>query len=241
MTIQTTRNQGIDMPRTFIAALALTLFAFAFASPASSQAYQSAVGWSGGAFFPTALNDGAADVGEFVEMKPDPTWLINVNYDYWFGSGNLGIQANGGFSKPTFPWVQGDRKIRVFMADLGVILRPMAPGPDKMILPFVGGGVGFMNWGFGDGAPTQYDPAGVNYSGEQSYDLIASAGLGIDFVTPWVWGEGPVVIRLEGRDYMQFDSPFDPIDSANDAFGMIHNFTVLLGFHTGMGSLTDGR
>ena len=229
------------MRRTFIAALALTLFAFAFSSPASSQAYQSAVGWSGGAFFPTALNDGVVDGGDFVEMKPDPTWLLNVNYDRWFGGGNLGIRLNGGFTKPIFPWVQGDREIRVYMADLGILLRPVAPGPGKMVLPFIGGGAGFMNWGFGDGPPTDFDPAGARYGGEESYDFVASAGVGVDFVTPWVWGEGPMVIRLEGRDYMQFSSPFDPVFAEDDAFGMIHNFTVLLGFHTGMGSLTDGR
>jgi hypothetical protein len=228
------------MRRNLIAALALTFCVVAFASPALGQGYQSAVGWSGGVFFNTALNDGATGSIDFVEMKADPTWVLNVNYDYWLGGGNLGIRANGGFSKPILPWVQGDREIRVYMADLGVILRPIAAGPDRSVLPFIGGGVGFMNWGLGDGPPTDYDPAGVRYGGEQSFDLIASAGAGLDFVTPWEWGEGPMVIRLEGRDYLQFSSPFDPIDSAAEDFGLIHNIVVMLGFHTGMGVLPGG-
>ena len=48
MNTQTLRNQGIDMRRNFIAALALTFSAFAFASPALGQGYQSAVGGVGG-------------------------------------------------------------------------------------------------------------------------------------------------------------------------------------------------
>lgn len=229
------------MRRNFIAALALTFSALAFASPALGQEYQSAVGWSGGVFFNTALNDGAIGSADLVEMKPDPTWLLNVHYDYWLGGGNLGIRANGSFSKPILPWIQGDRAIRVYMADLGILLRPMAPGPGKAVLPFIGGGVGFMNWGLGDGPPTNFDPAGVSYDGEQAFEFVASAGAGIDFITPWEWGEGPIVIRLEGRDYIQFSSPFDPVFPDDDAFGMIHNIAVMLGFHTGMGSLTGGR
>ena len=77
----------------------------------------------------TSLNDGATGSGEVLELKPDPTWVISAHYDHWLGSGNIGIRARAGFSKPILPWVQGDREIRVYMADLGLLLRPVAPAP----------------------------------------------------------------------------------------------------------------
>ncbi len=228
------------MRRNFLAALALTFSAFAFASPALGQGYKSAAGFSGGVFFPTALNDGAVGAGELVEMKPDPTLTMNAHYDYWLGSGHLGLRGTAGLSRAILPWTQGDRKIRVFAMDLGFLLRPIASAPGKTVLPFINGGVGLINWGMGDGAPMSYNPAGANYDGDENFDFMAAVGFGLDIVSPWEWGEGPVVVRLEGRDFMQFDSPFEPTDPSDSAFGMIHNFSVVLGFHTALGSL-DGR
>ena len=235
------RNQGIEMRRYLIAVITLTILGFASASPAAAQGYKSAVGWSGGMFFNTSLNDGATGSGETLELKPDATWIFSAYYDHWVGSGNLGIRAQIGLSEPTLPWVQGDREIRVYMADLGVLLRPVTPSPGKSVLPFLTGGVGFIHWGLGDGPVTTFDPAGVTYGGEQSFDLVAVAGLGFDIVTPWKWGEGPLVIRVEGRDHMQFSSPFDPVNPDSGEFGMVHNAAVVVGFHTGMGLLRGDR
>lgn len=236
---QTPRTQGIDMRRNLIATLAITFSVFAVASPAFGQGYESAVGWSGGVFFPTALNDGAVEGGDF-EMKPDPVFTMNVHYDHWMGSGHFGIRGAAGLSRPTIPWVQGDREIRVFLMDLGILLRPLAPDSGRTVLPFLNGGGGLIMWELGDGPPTSYDPAGVSYDGDENFDYVAAVGAGLDFITPWKWGEGPLVIRLEGRDFIQFESPFDPANQSDEAFGMIHNFSVVLGFHTGMGYL-DGR
>lgn len=228
------------MRRFLTAVLMLTPVVLVQTAPASAQGYKASVGWSGGALFPTSLNNGAVGSGDLLELKPDPTWIMSIHYDRWVGGGNVGVRARGGFSMPTLPWVQGDREIRVYMADLGVLLRPVAPAEGKSVLPFVGGGVGFINWGLGDGPPTDFDPAAVTYDGQEGFDLVATAGVGIDIITPWHWGEGPLVIRLEGRDHIQFKSPFDPIDPADSEFGMIHNAAVVLGFHTGMGILGGG-
>jgi len=229
------------MRRYLIAALTLTTLGLALASPALAQGYKTSIGWSGGVLINTSLNDGAAGSGEVLELKPDATWVMNAHYDHWVGGGNIGIRAQAGVSMPILPWVQGDREIRVYMADLGLLLRPVAPAPGKSVLPFISGGVGFIKWGFGDGPVTTFDAAAVTYGGEESFDLVAAAGVGIDIITPWKWGEGPLVIRLEGRDHMQFSSPFDPVNSEGGEFGMIHNASVVLGFHTGMGVLGGGR
>ena len=62
-----------------------------------------------------------------------------------------------------------------------------------------------------------------------------------DIVTPWQWGEGPVSVRIEGRDHIQFSSPFDPANPEASEFGMIHNAGVVIGFHTGIGAMDGGR
>jgi hypothetical protein len=234
------RNQGIDMRRYLKTAFGLvTLLALSTVS-AHGQVYQSAAGWNAGVLLSTGLNDGA-DTGEnFVELKPDPTWLVSLHYDRWFGSGNIGIRARGGFSMPTLPWEQGDREIRVYMGDIGVLLRPIVPQEGQSFLPFIGGGVGFINWGLGEGPATTYDPARATYPGDPGFDLVATASLGFDIVSPWRWGEGPLIVRIEGRDHIQFSSPFDPRDPEASEFGLIHNAAVVIGFHTGVGVLGGG-
>ncbi|MGD2120492.1 MAG: hypothetical protein PVJ76_02050 [Gemmatimonadota bacterium] len=232
------RNQGIDMRRYLITALGLVTLLVLSTPSAQGQAYKSAAGWNAGVLFSTGLNDGA---DTSVELKPDPTWIASVHYDRWFGSGNIGFRARGGFSMPTIPWEQGDREIRVYMADIGVLLRPIVPDDGQTFLPFVGGGVGFINWGLGDGPPTTYAPAGANYPGEEGFDLVATASLGFDIVTPWRWGEGMMILRIEGRDHIQFSSPFEPVNSDSSDFGMIHNAAVVLGIHTGIGLLGEGH
>jgi hypothetical protein len=224
------------MRRYLITAFVLTGLGIAGTTPALGQAYESAAGWSGGVLIATSLNEGA-EGADPVELKPDATWLVSVHYDRWFGKGNVGVRARGSFTKPKLPWVQGQREIRVYMADLGVLLRPIAPAEGNTFLPFVSGGIGFIHWGLGDGPPTTFDPAGASYRGQDALDLVAAAGLGMDFVTPWTWDEGPVVVRLEARDHLQFSSPFDPASSDASEFGLIHNAAVVLGFHTGIGIL----
>ncbi|MBT8395376.1 MAG: hypothetical protein HKO65_12190 [Gemmatimonadetes bacterium] len=228
------------MRRYLISAVTITCIWIASASPALAQGYDSSAGWNAGVLINTGLNDGAATGDSSVELKPDMTWLVSIHYDRWFGTGNVGFRARGGFSRPTLPWVQGDREIRVLMGDIGLMLRPIAPGPDKTVLPFVSGGVGFINWGLGDGPATTFDQAGANYPGEEKFNLVASASLGFDILTPWHWGEGPLIVRLEGRDHIQFSSPFDPANPDDAEFGLIHNAGVVIGFHTGIGVLGGG-
>ncbi len=233
-------NQGIDMRRYLNTALFMAMLGLTWATPAVAQGYRSAIGWNGGVLFPTSLNDGGGG-GSVVDLKPDMTWIVSGHYDHWLSGGRLGGRARVGYSKPVVPWVQGDRAIRVFLLDLGLLLRPVAPIPNRSLLPFVAGGVGLVNWGFGSGPPTTYDPAGTTYGGDESFDLVASAGAGIDFITPWQWGEDPLVIRLEGRDHIQFSSPLESTGPDASDFGMIHHVAIVVGFHTAMGLFEGDR
>jgi hypothetical protein len=209
------------------------------AASASAQNYRASVGWNGGVLLNTSLNDGAT-AADLLDLKPDATWVVGGHYDHWFGRGNVGLYVRGAYSMPKLPWIQGDRKIRVYMGDLGVILRPIAPEAGRTVLPYISGGVGLIRWGLGDGPTTTYDPAGATFDGSEAFDLVAAGGLGFDIVTPWRWGEGPVVVRIEARDHVQFSSPFEPVNPEDGDFGLIHNAAVVLGFHTGVGILGGG-
>ncbi len=208
---------------------------------AAGQDYKSSVGWNAGVLYTTAMNDGAtASGGEAVEIKPEMTWTIGLHYDYWLWSGFLGVRIHGAWAQQDVTWIQGTREVYVYTADLDLMLRPLRPTSTRSVSPYLALGVGGIRWKLGDGPATSYPPAGAVYPGEEKFELIGVGGVGIDFVTPWSWGENPLVIRLDGRDQVQIASPFEPTDPADDEFGLIHNFQVTLGLHTGIGWLRGG-
>jgi hypothetical protein len=226
----------MEMRRNLIAGLTVLSLTLLPAFQAHGQAYKSSLGWSGGVVSTTSLNDGATESGAALSLEPDLTWTAGVHYDRWFG-GHIGFRGEGGISRYLLPWTQGDRVIYTYSGDLSLLLRLAAPSPGRNLLPFISGGVGFSRWGLGSGDPTTFSPAGVSYDGEESFDLLVPFSVGLDYITPWRWGEGPLVIRIEGRDHLQLTSPFDPLNPDQDDFGMIHNYGVVIGLHTGLGIL----
>lgn len=230
------------MRRFITAASVVAVLTAASVLPAQAQDYRSSVGWNAGAIMTTSLNDGAVGAEGLVDLKPDLTWALGAHWDRWVGgSGQVGFRVQGGLSRQVLPWTQGDRTIQVIAADVGLLLRPVAPTPYRTVLPFIGAGVGLINWGLGDGPMTTFSPAGATYPGDEKPQLMAVVGVGIDLVTPWQWGEGPLVLRLEGRNHLQFASPFDPSNPDQGDFGMIHNAVASVGLHTGMGALGGNR
>jgi hypothetical protein len=203
----------------------------------SAQEYRSSIGWNAGVLLMTSVNDGASSGGESVDLKPDMTWSIGAHYDQWLWNGQVGVRGYGAIARPTIQWANGDREIYVYSVDLGLILRPIPPNPRLAVSPFVTGGIGVIYWSLGDGPVTSFPSAGASYPGTEEFQLMAVGGAGLDFITPWRWGEGPLVVRLEARDQIQLTSPFDPLDAEESAFGMIHHLRLNLGFHTGIGLL----
>ena len=224
------------MRRILIAGLTLLGVLLLSASQVQAQAYKYSVGWTAGAVSTSSLNDGA---GGGLSMEPDLTWTAGAHVDYWVWD-HLGLRGQGGVTPHTLPWNQGDRKIYAYYADLAVMLRPAGQAPGRALLPYVSAGVGVARWGLGRGDPTTFGAAGVTYDGSESYNLLFPVSVGVDFITPWNWGEGPLVIRIEGREHLQLMSPFDPVNPDQDDFGMVHNYGVLIGFHTGLGILGGG-
>jgi hypothetical protein len=228
------------MRRFLMTAVALLGLALWLTTPALAQGHKSAVGWTAGVLTSTSLNDGAGSGDGSVDIKPDLTWTVGMHYDHWLGGGNVGIRVNGALAKQTLPWTQGDRDIYVYMADLSLMLRPVSPAPNRSVLPYISGGVGLVRRNLGDGPTTIFTPAGASYGGEDLPEFAPAVGVGIDIITPWRWGEGPLVLRLEGRNWIQLSSHFEPANPDDADFGMVHNAAVFIGVHTGMGLLRNG-
>jgi hypothetical protein len=205
-------------------------------SAGRAQDYQTSIGWHGGVMITTSLNGGPSDA---VDMKPDPTWFVGGHYDRWLRDGRVGARLSAGVTRHTLPWTQGDRTIFGYLGDASLLLRFMPPDPERRASPFVSGGIGFARWGLGEGSPTTYAPAEVTYPGEEKFILAGVVGLGIDIISPWKWGEGSLIFRLELRDYIHRWSPFDPLASDAPGFGRIHQGVISLGLHTGVGVMGD--
>jgi hypothetical protein len=231
----------MEMRRYFITALFLLGLVATTADPGVAQSYKSSIGWNAGVLYSTSLNDGAAGGEGHVDLKPEMTWNVGAHYDHWIGGGQLGFRAQAAFARHELDWIQGPRGIYTYTGDIGVMLRPVAQTPDRTVLPFLTGGVGMILWSLGDGPPTSFSSAGASYAGDERFQLVAVGGVGFDFITPWHWDEGPIIVRLEGRDHFQFTSPFDPVNPEDPDFGLIHNIGVTLGFHTGVGWMGGGN
>ena len=231
----------MEMRRYFITALSFLGLVAATVEPGVAQSFKSSIGWNAGVLYTTSLNDGAAAGEGLVDLKPDLTWTIGAHYDRWLGGGQVGYRVQGGFANQQLDWIQGPRSIHVYTADAGLMLRPAAPTPGRTLLPFITGGVGVIRRMLGDGDPTSFGSAGATYAGEEKFQLVAVGGVGFDFITPWNWDDGPVIIRLEGRNHFQFSSPFDPVNPEDANFGLINNIGVVLGLHTGLGLLGGGN
>lgn len=223
------------MRRLSIAATGLLLLAFAGSAPVDAQEYRSGVGWFGGGFYSTSLNSGAASGSEAID--PGLTWTAGGHYDHWLGDGRVGLRLQGAWARHTVTWNQGDRRVSVVSGDVDLTIRLTSPEPGRTVTPYVLVGGGFVRWALGSGAPTTYPPAGVLYPGSEDFEPVAVGGFGLDFRTPLTWGKQPLVVRLEGRDHVQFRSPFEPIDSGTGDFGIIHNISFTLGLYTGIGGL----
>lgn len=223
------------MRRILSSGLALgALLAFS-GSPVMAQDYQWSAGWSAGVLKTTSLNSGASG-GESVDLEPGATWSVGFHIDRWMGSGRLGLRFRTSVSDQNVDWSQGVRSISIYGGDVGLMLRPVAPSPDRSVSFFVSAGVGLMRWGLGDGPTTSFTSAGASYLGDEGFQVTGVGGLGVDIKTPWSWDEGPLMIRLEGRDEVH-RSPLDPLDAGGSDFGVVHNIRISVGLHTGVGFL----
>ena len=231
-------EKGTEMRRMFSRALILGAVAALPATPTLAQDYSWSAGWNAGVLYGTSLNSGS---GEFdVDLAPEATWSVGLHVDRWAANGRVGLRLHGALSEHSVSWTQGDRGISVYGLDVSLLLRPVAPTPDNSVSVYLSAGAGVTRWGFGNGPTTTFPSAGAAYSGREATDLVGMAGLGLDIQTGLKWGEGPLVLRIEGRDEVQ-RSPLDPVDPSGDSFAIVHNVRVSIGLHTGGGVLRGRR
>ena len=223
----------IEMHGRFTRGLTVTALITLSALPLTAQSHKQAVGWNGGVLYTTSMNEGAA--GE--DLKPEQTFAMGMHYDRWIRAGYFGLRVHGAFAKQDVLWNQGPRDIWVYTADLALLIRPML----RTVSPFASLGVGTIFWDLGSGPVTAFPPAGVYYDGRDHFQPTAVAGIGLDWISPWRWGDGSLAVRLEGRDQIQFSSPFEPLDPEQGKLGLIHNIQVSLGVYTGLGVLNGAR
>jgi hypothetical protein len=223
------------MRRFLIATFIAAAFGLQGAPALEGQEYRSGVGWFGGAAYSTSLNSGVPVDAE--DMLPGLSWTAGGHYDYWLGGGRFGVRFQGAWQRHTIPWNQGDRNVSMISGDIDVTVRLTSPEPGRTVTPYLLLGGGFVRWALGSGAPTSYPQGGVSYGGSEEFQPVAVGGLGFDFRTPITWGDQPLVVRLEGRDHVQFRSPFDAIDPSVGDLGMVHNISITLGLYTGIGGL----
>ncbi len=205
-------------------------------TPLAAQRHSSSVGLNFGAVFYSAFNSGVEAPAE--ELKPDPStgFFGGIQYDWFVGNGNLGFRVAAHYQQMKLPWNGQSRTIYAYAGDFDVLVRPIAPKSTSKVIPYLSLGVGGTRYRLGQGNPTSFEAAGAAYSGEESTKFSVLGGIGLDFVTPLRWDEGPFLIRIEAQDNYVLDSPFTPLDSSQE-FGGVHNIRVSIGLHNTMGRL----
>ena len=196
------------MRRILSGGLALGAFLAFSGTPVKAQDYQWSAGWSAGVLKTTSLNDGASGG---VDLAPGATWSIGLHVDRWVGSGRLGVRFQTSVSDQDVDWTQGTRSISMYGADVGVMLRPMAPSPDRAVSLFFSAGVGLVRWGLGDGPTTSFTSASASYLGDEGFQLMGVGGLGFDIKTPWTWDNAPLMVRLEATNTIAGSDSIAPL------------------------------
>lgn len=214
--------------------LAVAVATAASATSVSGQEYRGSAGWYGGVLWVTSLNSGVGSPSVDVEPGPSPTF--GVHYDHWLGRGIVGLRVNGAWGQQNIDWSDGKRKVYVYSGDVDLLFRLIPPNPARPVSIFVAGGAGVMRYGLGYGPRSTFEDANARYFGSEGWKGTALAGLGFDFITPWTWGDGPIVVRIEGADVIQLRSPLKPASGHAD-FDVAHGARVTLGMHTGIGFL----
>lgn len=206
---------------------------------ALAQDYRSSVGWNAGALWVSSLNAGATG-GEgqtYVrQAAPGLGWMTGIQFDHWLWNGGLGIRLGGGYSRHALGWSNGEREIGTWTGEAGVLARIFAPEPDQVFLPFIALGVAGVRYGLGKGPLTTFPAADAYHSGEVRFNLAGSAALGLDIISPLIWDESPIVLRIEAADQLAPRSPFRSLETGK-RFQLVHNARLTIGLHAGLGSL----
>jgi hypothetical protein len=199
-------------------ALGTTLLLLA-AAPAAAQQYNTAAGYGAGAISFGAFNPGTGAA----ELALQSGWVVNLFGEGYGGRGHTGLRGNVAFTQRPLEFAGDTRNISTWIADAGVVLRPLPLAETGTVSPFVTVGGGIVSYGLGrTGRPVVIGESDVFYPGDDERQWMATAGAGIDILPGGIRFAGtPLGLRLDVSDYVVLRSPFETFDGERP--GPIHN------------------
>ena len=225
--------------KSFARPLAALTLAIALPTAVAGQDHRNAAGFNAGGVYFTQLNPspGSIDGGAARDLTLDPSWVIGLQFEQWYGSGRIGARLNGALTQSGLE-VPGrsPRDIGFWLADAAVLLRLLPAESGRGVAPFVSAGAGLVKYKLGDGDVLQYTPSAAVFDGDDRPRFAVTGGLGFDIRTGMNWDGEPIYVRLEGTDHVALNSPLREL-AGGDRYGLVHNVRVTLGVFTGFGVL----
>lgn len=227
------------MMKRFARPLAALALAAALPAGAAAQDHRNGAGFYAGGVYYTQLNPSPGTINGLSarDLTLDPSWLIGLQFEQWWGSGRVGGRLNAALTESGLE-VPGrsPRDIGFWLADASFLLRFLSAQPDRSVAPFISAGVGVVKYKLGDGDVLQYTPSGAVFDGDDKARFAVNGGIGFDIRTGWSWDGDPIWVRLEGSDNIALNSPLYELEGG-DRYGLVHNVRVTLGVYTGFGVL----
>lgn len=153
----------------------------------------------------------------------EPGWVMGLQYEYWFGRGQIGVRANTLFTQRMLDdpvWSD----YNVFKADVDLMVRLLSPDSDRAVAPFAALGVGGTHYGTVAGSA----PIASGRYGENVVRAHILASLGLDITTTSSTG-----LRVEVGDNIVLPAlGYAPTVSG---FPLVHNLvaTIALQWRSG--------
>jgi hypothetical protein len=211
-----------DLMRTVLTWVVVACAACVVSTPASGQRYDTAAGYGAGAISFGAFNQGAGGR----ELALESGWLAHVFGEGYTGTGHLGWRVSGGYTKRPLTYGDATRNISTFLADAGLLYRPVVLERGTTISPFATVGIGGISYALGQtGRPVLVEDANVFYPGNDQRQWMITLGAGVDVLpTGFRFGDAPLGIRVDVADHVTVRSPFERFDSGRS--GPIHNIRL---------------
>ncbi|CAN5783430.1 hypothetical protein BH23GEM11_BH23GEM11_08630 [soil metagenome] len=218
------------LARATVAVLPLLTLGLVVPEAAEAQFHRYAAGFTAGGSHVTVLNPDAP--GNALALEPGAGAMFGLHADRWYGStGRLGLRYQAAYQQPTFDWQPGERRISALSGDVSAMLRPIAPGADNRVLPYLTAGAGGMWYDLGTGDSTSFNQAAAFHDGGSRLIPVVLLAAGLDVGIPWHWGSSPVWVRAEIADHVALNSPIRKL-SDRARYGAVHHYRFSVGLHS---------
>lgn len=200
-----------------LAVSALILLVAALVSaPAGAQTYRTAFGMTGGWSTAGDLTPGLGSETVF-----EDGWTAGAQLETWVG--RMGMRLTASYAARE---TEGSaRSFQIAAADIGLMIRPLAPRPDRALAPFVAVGAGPVLYR----AEADGDPVGDgSYGDDPVLRFMLAPSAGVDLLTGSAVG-----LRVEVVDHIVFPSIGESPES--NGLPRVHNPGVRAALQLRMG------